>query len=77
MTYMYMYIHNNIHVIYVHLDFKVGLAHKREDKEAFAIVPVPPQEVRDLDFANDVAKAIQKITKKMEQGHNMTQNERK
>ena len=62
---------------YVPLDFKVGLAHKREDKEAFAIVPVPPQEVRDLDFANDVAKAIQKITKKMEQGHNMTQNERK
>lgn len=57
--------------------FQVGLAHRREDKEAFAIVPVPSQEVRDLDFANDAAKAIQKITKKMEAGQNMTQNERK
>ena len=56
---------------------KVGLAQKREDKEAFAIVPVPAQEVRDLDFANDAAKAIQKISKKMEQGQNMTPNERK
>ena len=56
---------------------QVGLAHKREDKEAFAIVPVPPQEVRDLDFANDASKAIEKITKKMDIGQNMTQNERK
>ncbi|XP_064398624.1 inositol 1,4,5-trisphosphate receptor type 2-like isoform X2 [Halichondria panicea] len=56
---------------------KVGLAQRREDKEAFAIVPVPAQEVRDLDFANDAAKAIQKISKKMEQGQNMTPNERK
>ncbi len=40
---------------------KVDLAQRREDEEAFAIVPVPAQEVRDLDFANDTAKAIQKI----------------
>ena len=59
------------------LSYQVGLAHKREDKEAFAIVPVPPQEVRDLDFANDAAKAIQKITNKMDAGQNMSQNERK
>jgi len=56
---------------------KVGLAQSREDKEAFAIVPVSPQEVRDLDFANDAAKAIKKIADKMESGQNMTLNERK
>ena len=56
---------------------QVGLATKREDKEAFAIVPVPSQEVRDLDFANDAAKAIGEIAKKMQGGQNMTPNERK
>lgn len=56
---------------------QVGLAPKREDKEAFAIVPVPSQEVRDLDFANDAAKAIGKIAKKLEKGQNMTPTERK
>ena len=40
-------------------------------------MPVPPQEVRDLDFANDAAKAIGKIAKKLEKGQNMTPNERK
>ncbi len=59
------------------LVIQVGLAPKREDKEAFAIVPVPSQEVRDLDFANDAAKAIGKIAKKLEKGQNMTPNERK
>ena len=75
---------NKVHVLYVYqlgpftvFFLQVGLAHKREDKEAFAIVPVPPQEVRDLDFANDASKAIEKITKKMDIGQNMTQNERK
>lgn len=56
---------------------KVGLAQCREDKEAFAVVPVPAQEVRDLDFANDAAKAISKIAGKMGEGKNMTPNERK
>ena len=56
---------------------QVGLAQSREDKEAFAIVPVSPQEVRDLDFANDAAKAIKKIADKMESGQTMTLTERK
>ena len=56
---------------------KVGLAAFKEDKEAFAIVPVPPQEVRDLDFANDAAKAVKKIVDKMDQNNHMTPNERK
>jgi len=55
----------------------VGLAPKREDKEAFAIIPVPAQEVRDLDFANDAAKEIGKIAKKIEIEQHWTLNERK
>jgi len=56
---------------------QVGLAQSREDKEAFAIVPVSPQEVRDLTFASDAAKAIKKMADKMESGQSMTPNERK
>ncbi len=56
---------------------KVGLAQCREDKEAFAIVPVPAQEVRDLDFANDSAKAIKKAADKMESGQTFTPSEKK
>ncbi len=40
-------------------DTKVGLAQRREDKEAFAIVPVPAEE-EIWTLPND-AKAIQKI----------------
>lgn len=32
---------------------KVGGAHVRDDKDAFALVSIPPNEVRDLDFCND------------------------
>ena len=60
-----------------HILTQVGLAQCREDKEAFAIVPVPAQEVRDLDFANDAARAIKKIAAKMESGQNISPSEKK
>jgi inositol 1,4,5-triphosphate receptor type 1 len=56
--------------------YKVGVAQLKEDKEAFAVVPVLPSEVRDLDFANDASRVLKEMADKMETG-GITLTERK
>ena len=56
--------------------FKVGTAQIKEDKEAFAIIQVVADEVRDLDFVSDASQALSVFCTKIEEG-SISQMERR
>ena len=45
----------------------MGCASIKEDTEAFKVVRVDPQEVRDLDYATDASEILMSSAEKLEQ----------
>ena len=55
----------------------IGTSDTKEDKEAFKIMPVAPEEVRDLDFATDACKVLQEFTSQITLKVHPSLNDRK